>query len=323
LFVAFYIGAMNHKNKSISTFTLIIFLGLSLLFRIMIPFEDNADYYPYSVLRTYEFNITKPLHDPILALIYNSFYAISFGSKAFAIKGLYWTNFFISTSFFVFLIRKKELPLYKRVMFFSLYYFLFTYTLLRNGPGYILIALFYFNYLNSNLLKRKVKYLWLSILFHYSTLSILVLHYVTSFTKKQLIIAFVILVFALIGVFIGLELSLDIISEKYASYSKSLREEQLSHKIWYIFVCSLFVLTFIENKYLANTKFHFLIFLVFLVLYKISHIAGYRFSIYCIMYYLLLQPSKSFFIRNQKLFNFGSFVFVLYFIFTFYDTHYR
>jgi len=259
----------------------------------------------------------------LLNIEYNIFYLVFLGSKALAVKGLYWANFIMSTYFFVFLMKKKELVIYKRVLFFCLYYFLFCYTLIRNGPSYILVALFYFYYLDSDLLKRKVKYLWISLLFHYSSLGVLAINYLSNLTKKQVVILFSTIIILGIAAFIGFDISIDIIQEKYERYSSSWREEKLTHKIWYYFVCILFILSFLENKYLAYTKINIAIFASFLILYNISHIAGYRFSIYCIMYYLVLQPSNRFFIVNKKYFNLGSLIFVGYFIFTFYDTHYR
>lgn len=321
MFISFYVGSISYKKKREKDVAIFIFIFISLFFRILIPFEENADYYPYAFLRTYEFDISKPLNDPILKLVFNIYEVIFFGSRELAIKGLYWTNFIICNMFFIFLMRIKNLMLFKKVLFFVLYYFLFSYVLLRNGIGYILVALFYFYYLNSCFLNKRIKYLWAAIFFHFSAIPILVVNLLVNITFKQAILGLLFSIVITILIFIGLDINIDVVLDKLSKYSNSNRQEGLFHKIWFYFMWILFLMSFLENTKLAKNRIGVLIFTIYLVAYSIQHVAGFRFSVYYIMYYLLINPNTKFYIKYKKVLNFSSLIFLAYFIFSFIDTH--
>lgn len=299
------------------------FVFSSLLFRLLIPFDENADYHPYAFLRTYEYSLSRPFDDPFLKLIYNTFYYISYQSKSFAIKAMYWTVFVICNSFFVFLMKDKNLILYKKILFFSLYYFLFSYTLLRNGPSYVLVALFFYYFLNSEKHVRKTKCLVASLAFHYSSLTILIINFLSSLKVKQIVITFLIFSIVSFAIISGLDISFDLIVNKFNTYLNLTKQPKLFHIIWFYFICGVFMLSFIENRNLAMKKFNIWIFFCFLIMYYINHVAGFRFSVYYLLYYLLMNPSNKLILNNKKLINIFSFLSIMYFIFSFFDTHNR
>lgn len=323
LFFTYYLGCYFSTKKTEQSFFIILFILVSFLFRIVIPFSDNADFYPYAFLRDYKYDLSRPLDDPFLKLTYNVFDFLFLGDKTLAIKCVYWVNYLICTVFFVFLLRVKELVVYKKVFFFSFFYFLFAYTLLRNGPSYVCVALFYFYYIESNFLKKKIKFLWIAVAYHYTALIILFLSFIANLKTKHILIIIGLLLLATVAFFVGFGEVFNVLLDKFNKYSNGTREENLFHVVWFYFICAVFLISFFENWVVAKSKLHLLIFMFFLVMSSINHVAGYRFSIYYLMFYFLVQPSRKSIKQYQISLNLGSIVSIAYFLFSFYETHNR
>mgnify|MGYP006998217128 CR=1 FL=1 len=99
--------------------------------------------------------------------------------KAAIFSGIYWFNLLFVNAFFVWLLTRNDVQMWKKHILFSFFYILFGFVLIRNSGAYLLLALyFYYSY-------RKVKFnsVLISPFIHLSSLPVLM----TYFHKKKIV----------------------------------------------------------------------------------------------------------------------------------------
>ncbi|MCW3170510.1 EpsG family protein, partial [Chryseobacterium sp. 09-1422] len=187
------------------------------------------------------------------------------GDTAGSLNFYYIINFIISTIFFIWIIRLKDIQTFSKVLLFSLYYFLFAYTTVRNSPAYILVGVLYY-FLHR---KKIFKLGYLSFLAHLSSVPAVLfsLFRVDKVSKKVLIGS--VIMFPLF--FILINLPFLNLSDKLTQYEES-TEYGVStfHKIYFIVMILMTIFLYFKNKALVYNNVYILNFVMYMLLYSIS-----------------------------------------------------
>ncbi len=130
--------ANQFRIKPAFAFFAILYIIAAIVARYLIPLEANADY------GAYYYNYGNYMEDkiPFYVKIFKEpylFYVKRLLEYFFrweeVIPILYYFNFAISTVFFIWLASLKDVALWKKIFYYATYYFLITFTLIRNGPA--------------------------------------------------------------------------------------------------------------------------------------------------------------------------------------------
>ena len=129
-FISFYISCITVRSK-FNPLVVLVFVIFSVIIRYTTPLIENADYNTY--LRFVEFgelfniSFATIFSEPYLFIVVLSLKKV-FRDTAMSLDLYYAVNFFISTLFFIWIIRLRDVQTFSKVLIFSSYYFLFTYT---------------------------------------------------------------------------------------------------------------------------------------------------------------------------------------------------
>ncbi len=299
-FLSYYFACLTCSNSKRNKLLILCFVVSSIALRLIIPVSLNNDYLLY-----YNFQIFhKPngflsflLNEPYLYLIY-SVYSFFLDSKENIFLGMYWFNWLISSAFFIWLIRRVDIEAWKKMILFVFYYFILTFVLLRNGPAYILFALyFYYSF-------RDKKFNWILItpFMHISCCLLLVTFFYKSksyFSVLVFVLLFVFLFYFFISPFLLHIDAFQSILTKISFYLKGISDIGMMHRIFFIFI-SFFIITgfvFYKKKMLHPVLITTIF--IYVVSYYINPIVAFRFSLY-VIFALLLYPFNSV-INDKKL----------------------
>lgn len=267
-----------------------IFLFLSLLLKFNIDVTIVPDFIAYSRLIEsdfdFDFDYISLFSEPYFYYLGKIFkkYFTSYTSLTL----FYYINFIITLSFFVWLAFIDTIATWRKLILLSLYYFLFSYVLLRNTPAYLLCGLLFYSLNKDDLCKISFS----SFLFHLTSAPILAFSIFKNRVVDKKMLLFLLLYSSILkGVF---TLEIFGLYEKFITYSTS--EEygvSLFHRVYfYAFICfNLFLLVYRRNV-VYNYTYSFM-FTTYLFLQLFSPVMGFRFSIYLIIY-LMLHPSLEF-----------------------------
>ena len=324
LFVSYYLASFNTLKIWNKLFFIIMFLIFATIIRILVAPELNKDYFGYFDLHNFnepEDIVSFLFSEPYLYLIYKFFYLFT-SDKKFIFSLIYWFNFSITNIFFVWLLTRYDISVWKKVVLFTFYFFLFGFVLLRNAPVYMLFAcFFYYSY------RGKFSYgILLTPFMHLSALSLII----TIFNKNKyyfkilffilliLLPVLIIYILPLLNNLIALQTSLS----KIDSYSEELLSFSIFHKLYFVFVSFALVITLFIYKKKAINPILITTAIFYYVSFFINPILGFRFSPYVLMAILLFNFKNTFCLKWIKFIDFASFFLLLYFIFTLVDTHY-
>ena len=236
--------------------------------------------------------------------------------------GIYWFNLFVTNTFFIWLATRKDVQMWKKMLLFTFYYFLFGFVLLRNSPAYFLFGLyFYYSY-------RGIKFnkVLLTPFMHISSIAMLIIFFHKSkYYFRFFLIIIIILVSLTILVLMPLLSEMLVLQKsmsKFDSYSEEMEVVSVFHKIYFLFITFVFFITvFVYKKKIVNP-----IILTTLVFYYVGFIfnpvIGFRFTPYIFFAILLYNFEGDFNIRITKILNVISFLLFPYFLYTLFDTHY-
>ena len=253
-------------------------------------------------------------------LIYK-FFDFFISEKQILFLGIYWFNFLLTNVFFIWLATRKDIVIWKKILLFVFYYFLFAFVLLRNGPVYILFACFsYYSFRN----KRYLKILFAPFM-HISALALLILmfqrskHYL-KFLFVALLVLIPVLVFFIIPILSDVMAIQGSIS-KADAYSEGIETVSVFHKIYFLFMSIVvFITIWIYKKQVLNPILITTI-LFYYISYFINPVIGFRFSPYvffAILLFVLNSTVYSFFIRSLFV---ACFLLFPFFFLTLFDTH--
>ena len=147
-FIIYYFLCINKKNSIKIPFSFIFFL-LSFVFFLLVDFSKMPDYQEYYNVIGLEVkgqSLNTLFSEPYYFQIVN-FFNLTLSKEA-SINIFYFINTLLTTSFFLWLSFKIDISPWKKVFLYSMYYYLFSFVLLRNTPSYILLAIsfYYLNY---------------------------------------------------------------------------------------------------------------------------------------------------------------------------------
>jgi hypothetical protein len=294
IFVGYYILS-NEKNIKWKFFMLFIFIVLTFCYKLTVNISLMPDYDAYIQIIGVESSINGFMlifSEPYFFQIIN--WLTQFYSENSSIGFFYEINYIITLYFFCWLAFRKDLSTWKKVLLFALYYYLFSYVLLRNTIAYILTGfLFYF--------AHKEKYIKISMFAFLAHLSCLPILFFSIFKNRRsdtlligIIFFYVIIFFVIINFNI---ISPDLNEKLYAYQSSQDYGKSIFHKVYFMILLGINYILFTNQKVTFFNYTYTLIFITYLALQYISPVMGFRFSIYLIMY-ILLNPT---FLFNKRI----------------------
>ncbi|PHR73270.1 MAG: hypothetical protein COA67_03665 [Lutibacter sp.] len=316
VFSTYYFAAIS--NKRLQIYKILLFVVVSLILRTTVPFEISADYNLYTSM-SYELSINELFKNFGINIIYQGFFYFT-ESKILSVHLFFWFNFIISTVFYVWLL-KTSIKFYKKIAIFSITYFLFTYILLKNGMAYELVFIFFYLYINKN--RTYLSILFAPILFHFSSIVVIFSHLTIYINTKKRVIGLI------IGIVILLLFKSDYISsslflDKINRYSKHAYNFSLYDFLWLIFLISCFITTIRKTKLNKNLlQVNILLFTAYILAYITNPAPAYRMSLYYLLFYfnlpIIILKGK----EESNIFKGLNFIWILIFIFSFIETHYK
>jgi hypothetical protein len=250
IFLFYYLACFNTLRLDHQLIFLLFFIISSITLRFVINPNSNKDYYGYFSFHSYQDQnsfISFLLSEPYLYLIYK-FFELFTPDKEYILRGIYWFNFLITNVFFIWLALRKDILIWKKIVLFVFYYFLFGFVLLRNGPVYILYAyFFYYSFRNKKFIK-----IVLTPFMHLSALALIILlfqrkkYYIKIFFAAILIIIPLVFIY-LIPVLSNIS-SIQVTMSKVYAYSKDVKAIAVFHKIHFIFVTVIVFISILTIK---------------------------------------------------------------------------
>lgn len=311
------LAVFHSKIRKAAFIPAVIFFICSLLLRMYVPIEKNADYEGYVnfTFQNYHFELKSIFSEPYFPLILNAMFKYTQDWKQ-ALNAVYSINFLSSSVFYIWFAYRRDVKYWIKILFFAFSYILFTYTVLRNSPAYFLFGFLIF-YL---LLGRRFWAGYFGFLTHISSLPALAATFL-GFGKPTYKQFFLILLGAI--TFSGL-LSLSYfahITAKLDTYTDpSIAEKygvNIFHKIYFVMIIGLTLLIYKNRKTAIYNNFYCAIFLIYLILYFLNPVMAYRFSYYIIIY-LAVYPFYGK-LKYDKILNI---VFSIVLVFLFYNVFY-
>ena len=321
-FLTYYVAcwtSLSSRNQKIAVTS---FLIASIVLRMLVPTNLNNDffyYYKFDIFHKPSSFLSYLINEPYLYSVY-AFFSLFIEEKKDVFQAMYGFNFLIDTAFFVWLVLRKEVEMWKKMLLFTLHYFVFGYVVLRNGPSYMLFALFFYNAFRG----QKFKWVWITPFLHISSCLMLV----TYFHKwrhyfKALLFAPIILLlsFLVLKPFLASVREFDTILSKISIYSGGIPINGIMHLLFFLFIMVLIVLGFLLYKkkmvhpILVTTLFFYS------SAFLISPIVAHRFTPY-VLFALLLFPFEEIQYNKAIYFLNRLSVFLLpVFIYTLFNTH--
>jgi hypothetical protein len=279
----FYFLATLSKEKKYKIILVFLFIITTIVLRALVDNSQLPDYDSYfSVIGKIEpdFSLNIIFTEPYYFQLVN--YLNKIYSAEASINIFYFINYLVTTIFFVWLLFVNDINSWKKVLLFSLFYYLFAYILLRNTLAYISVALLFYK-INS---KFCFKLSYLAFLSHLSSLPALFFgslkNKIGDFKLSFLMIVYILL-FSMIIKFEAFQ-----IYEKFSTYNDSAEfGVSIFHKLYFsgFLVINLF-LFFKERKIIYNYTYLPLL-ITYLILQLSNGVMGYRFSIYLVIYLLM------------------------------------
>jgi hypothetical protein len=321
-FLSYYFACLastGTKQKILYTGLFVVF---SIALRVVLDVTLNNDYYYY-----YDFKIFhKPtsflsflVNEPYLYSVY-AFFTFFFDAKKEVFLAMYWFNFLITTLFFIWLLYRKDVAMWKKMILFVFHYFLFGFVVLRNGPAYMLFALYFYYTFRS----KKFNWILITPLMHISSCLLLV----TYFHKwknyfKGLLFAgiFITLFFLVLKPYLASIAAFTSIVSKIEIYSQGMPVVGFMHVLFFLFIFSLFLAGFLLYR---KKMFHPILVTTLLfygVTFFINPVVAHRFSPY-VIFALLLFPFDT--LKNEKmvvLLNRLTILLFPIFVYTLFNTH--
>ena len=298
-FLSYYFACVFCKNTNKKLVFTGIFILCSFLVRVIINVNLNNDYslyYNFDIFQKPTSLINFVLNEPYLYSVY-AFFTLFIDTKKEVFLALYWFNFIINTFFFIWLLFREDLEAWKKMLLFVLHYFLFGFVLLRNGPSYILFALYFYYAFR----EKRFDLVLLTPLMHISSSLMLVtyFHKWRNYFNVLILVALIILcLFFILKPFLSSISAFDSILYKISVYSQGMNEVGILHILFFLFISFLVIVGSIFHKtkmlhpILITTVFFYV------VTFFINPIVAYRFSPY-VIFALLLFPFEK--IRNDKI----------------------
>ncbi|CAI9679791.1 EpsG family protein [Elizabethkingia anophelis] len=316
IYLLYYLLCLVNKFKPLFILIAFFFVFFTLYFRFEVPYKYNADYWGYYMLakEKFEFSFMKIFSEPYFPIIYD-FFSSLFGDFFKSLHAVYLFNYIICTIFFIWIAIKKDILFIFKIICFVLYYFLFTYTVVRNSIAYLLITIMLYKLL------RNHKFLmgYFSFLFHASSLPIIAATFLKFKKPTPKILLYIIIGVGIFGALLNTAVFFHVIN-KFDAYSGggTIAINLTFHRLYFGGMCMFFLLMYYLDRNAIFNSFFLSLFLLYIILFFINPVMSFRYSVYLVLY-LCVYPHKR--LKYQSFINFCSLILFVYFIFTFYSTH--
>ena len=325
LFFNYYLLCKNYSklgNKLIFGF---FFIFTSIILRILIDPASSKDYIGYFEFYNFDNSVSLTsflVSEPYLFLLYK-FFEFFFVDKSVILVCVFWFNWVLCMFFFVWLAFRDDLLLWKKIILFAFYFFLFSFVVIRNAPVYIIYSyFFYYSY-------RAIKYKSIIItpFMHLSTLPLLLLffHKEKNYFKYLaigLLFFLALLIFKFLPIFENID-ALESPLNKIDTYLEDTKQKSFFHQIYFGFISGLFILSWIFFRKQVLHPIVITTLLIYYITFFINPIIGFRYSPYVILAIFLTNFESKYEIKSlTQLLNNVILVLLPYFIYTYYETHY-
>ena len=298
-FLSYYSACLAVIDKNKQTVFVTLFIVASILLRASINVTLNNDYYYY-----YDFAIFgKPttvlsyfVNEPYLYAVYTFFSAV-LESKQFIFLAMYWFNFMLNLVFFVWLLLRPDVEIWKKMLLFVLHYFVFGFVVLRNGPSYMLFSLYFYYTFRD----KKCNWIWITPFMHISSCILLItyFHKWRHYFKMLLVSPLVLFIlFFFIKTFGSSEVVFKSLLSKADIYSRGMNSIGFMHVVFFIFICSLLIIGYLQYKSKILHPIIVTTALLYILTFFVNPVVASRFSPY-LLFYLLLFPVN--YIKNVKI----------------------
>lgn len=145
-FLLYFLSCSSTLNVKQRNYCLLVFAFSTFVLRYVVEPELNKDYFLYFNFKIFgrpTSVLSFMVNEPYLYMVYRFFCFFS-NDKSSVFHCMYWFNHMISTSFFVWLILRKDVAKWKKIILFVLFYPVLDFVLLRNGPVYLLFAIYFY-----------------------------------------------------------------------------------------------------------------------------------------------------------------------------------
>lgn len=309
----FYFTSSISKNKIIKLAFAFLFVVSTLILRFIVQNSQLHDYDSYfSVIGSIEpeFSYKVLLTEPYYFQLVN--YLFKYFSAETSINVFYGINYFFTTFFFIWLLFVKDIHPWKKVLLFSLFYYLLAYLLLRNTLAYLALAYLFYR-IN---FKEVYKLSYTALLSHLSSLPAL---FFGGFKNKRgdlLLIFSVVLYISLFSIIIKLEAFQ--LYEKFSLYQDSTEYGfSMFHKLYFYGFLFLNLVLFLLRRNIIYNYSYLPLFATYIILQFSNGVMGYRFSIYLIFYLLLFISEKKVYSKLNILLNYSSILLIFLSIYNF------
>lgn len=321
-FLFYYLASFDIWNSKYKVGFIICFILSSCALRYALLPQWNKDYDLYFNFKIFQEPtnfLSIFIGEPYLYFEY-AFFKFFCNDKEIIFVCMYLFNFVFATIFFVWLLTRKDIQVWKKMFLFTCYYFFFAFVLLRNGPAYILFA-YYFYY---SFRAKNFYWILLSPLMHLSSWLMLI----TLFHQKKYYFTFFMILFILsvfsffiLFPFISENLIFARIVSKIDTYSSGMAVIGIMHKLYFILITAFVIIGVLVYRkkmlhpiIITTLSFYYLAFFI-------NPIVGFRFSPFVFLALFLFNFED---IKNQKLLKFLNVSSVLlfpFFLYALFHTH--
>jgi len=322
-FLFYFLASFNTSSATHRFVFIILFVLSTFILRIIINPELNKDYFGYFDFHDFSMPgnfMSFLLGEPYLKIIY-LFFNLFTEDKVLIFLGIYWFNLMISNAFFIWLLTRTDVQMWKKILLFSFFYFLFAFVLIRNSPAYILFALFfYYSFRDKNF-----NWVLCTPFIHISSVAVLVTYFHCKKNYYLFLMLFLVVAATLVRFVlptISNSFAVEMTLSKVDTYSAEMEVVSVFHKVYFIFITStVFITALVYKRQLLHPIILTTVFLYY-ISFAVNPIVAFRFVPYLLFSILFFNYIGNYNQERTRIFNIISFLLLPYFIYTLIDTHY-
>lgn len=319
-FICFFLSCAV-KKKRFQGLSILVFVMVSVLLRLIIPTHQNPDYVNYLERDFFLKGDLTDLFEPLSKIIYSISRFLE-NDHVGALENLYQINFIFSLIFFCFLALSRKVHLIAKIIFFSFIYYFSTYVVIRNAPLIYLLAYY--------LISRKPLNLGRVFLLFSTHISSIIIPAIKIMSRTRL---YIVILFSAITIII-LPYLVEYILQKaelfgsfslYVSYFSISNNISANHLILLGFNSLILLIIGFFSKFRNISKTTWVAYITYILGFVVNPVIGSRLSIYLLIFLLFTTDSLFQRLKGQKNLTLFKFLFLplslAYTIFIFFDVH--
>lgn len=283
IFFIYYFQSLSSSFKVKIYFTF-LFVVITFIFQLFHSRGFTPDYYTYldnfSNYKKPIFNINFFISEPYYYAISN--YLLKYFNKISILEIFYWSCYLLTTVFFCWLSYTRDIEVWKKALFFNIFYILFSLVLIRNTIAYLGAGLLFYH-----LSHEKLKKIYLlSFVAHLSAFPVVFTSLLKNRKSNYAIFLFAAIV--VLSFYITINYLTLPFSTKIKDYLSSSTLYWTPFHIIYFFFILFISISFIYFYKHIFSNFTFILLIAFYLSFQyLNPIMGFRFSFYLIIYILL------------------------------------